>query len=343
MLWDGPPWSKPGYDHCRAPMNPDVASAIPRLVEAGALPPEGAPRLLRVARGELVSVHGELRALLYVGVLLVTGGVGLLVKENLDRIGPLAIAVLLGLAAAAALVWVARTALPFSWREIPWREVPSPNLAFDYILLLGVLLAAADLAYVEVKFTPLGAHWAWHLLIVAAFTGLAAFRFDSRVVFSLALSTFAAWRGVSAARFGVGLWLRSEDAVRWNAIACGLFFVVLGYLLKRTGRKAHFEPLAVTLGWLLILGGLASGMWEASWAAWSAALLLVSAGLAAGAYRARRFPLFAFGVLAAYVALSRLALEGVRLESLGCFWFFVTPLLVIAGLILAQRRMKEPL
>jgi hypothetical protein len=37
-----------------------------------------------------------------------------------------------------------------------------------------------------------------------------------------------------------------------------------------------------------------------------------------------------------------MALEGLRLESLGCFWFFVTPLLVIAGLILAQRRMKEP-
>ncbi|MEO7416354.1 MAG: DUF2157 domain-containing protein, partial [Thermoanaerobaculia bacterium] len=315
-------------------MNPDVANAIPKLVEAGALPPEGAPRLLRVARGELVSVHGELRALLYLGVLLVTGGVGLLVKENLDRIGPLAIAVALGLAAAVALVWVVRVAPPFSWRE-----VPSPNLGFDYILLLGVLLAAADLAYVEVKFTPLGASWTWHLLIVAALTALAAFRFDSRVVFSLSLSSFAAWRGVSAARFGADLWWQTENAVRWNSIGCGLLFVVLGFLLKRADRKAHFEPLAVTLGWLLILGGLGSGMWEsASWAGWGIALLLVSGGLAAGAYRARRFPLFAFGIVAGYVALSRLALEGLRLETLGCFWFFLTPLMVIAGLILAQRR-----
>ena len=131
--------------------------------------------------------------------------------------------------------------------------------------------------------------------------------------------------------------------MRWNAIGCGVLFAVLGFFLKRKGRKAHFEPLAVTLGWLLILGGLGSGMWEsASWAGWTFALLLVSAGLAAGAYRARRFPLFAFGVVAGYVALSRLALEGLRLETLGCFWFFLTPLLVIAGLIVAQRRMKEP-
>ncbi|HEY4592740.1 MAG TPA: DUF2157 domain-containing protein, partial [Thermoanaerobaculia bacterium] len=95
-------------------MNPDVADAIPRLVEAGVLAPDEAPRPLRVARGELLSVHWELRALLYAGVLLVTGGVGLLVKENLDRIGPVAIAAGIGLAAAAALGWVIRVAPPFS-------------------------------------------------------------------------------------------------------------------------------------------------------------------------------------------------------------------------------------
>jgi hypothetical protein len=319
-------------------MNPDAAAAIPKLVEAGALPPAAAPRLLRVARGELVSVYWELRALLYVGVLLITGGVGLLVKENLDRIGPVAIAVGIGLAAAAALAWVIRVAPPFSWRE-----VPSPNLAFDYMLLLGVLLAAADLAYIEVKFTPLGAAWSWHLLIVVAFTALAAFRFDSRVVFSLALSTFAAWRGVSAARFGFALWFKDESAVRWNAIACGVLFAVLGFFLKRTGRKAHFEPAAVTLGWLLILAGLGSGMWGSGWISYAFALLLCGAALAVGAYRRHRFPLFAFGVVAAYVALTRLALYSMQAAAaLGCFWFFSTPILVIAGLILAQRRMKVP-
>ncbi len=318
-------------------MNPDVAEAIPRLVEAGVLPPDEAPRLLRVARGELLSIHWELRALLYVGVLLVTGGVGLLVKENLDRIGPVAIAAGIGLAAAAAFGWVIRVAPPFSWRE-----VPSPNLAFDYVLLLGVLLAGADLAYVEVKFTPLGANWSWHLLIVALFTALAAFRFDSRVVFSLALSTFAAWRGVSAARFGTDLWWKgAESTVRWNAIACGALFAVLGLVLKRTGRKAHFEPVAVTLGWLLIFGALASGMGDAHWVLVTLALLACGAALAVGAFQVGRFPLFAFGVVAAYAALSRLALDGAE-GPLGCFWFFSTPVLVIVGLFFAQRRLKEP-
>ena len=320
-------------------MNPDVARAIPELAASGALPAEKVPLLLREARGELLSIHGELRALLYAGVLLITGGVGLLVKENLDRIGPVAIAVGIGLAAAAALAWVIAKAPPFSWGP-----VPSPHLAFDYLLLLGVLLTGADLAYVEWKFTPLGAHWPWHLLIMALLAGAAAFRFDSRVIFSLSLSTFAAWRGVSVALLGSGLWNRSGDAVRWNAIACGVLFAVLGVALARTGRKAHFEPVAVNLGWLLVLGGTGSGIAGSGepplW--WGMALLLVGAALAAGAFRARRFPLFAYGVLAGYVGLSRLVFGITNLEILGCFWFSITSIFLIIGLLLAQRRMREP-
>jgi len=316
-------------------VNPDVIEAIPRLVERGILPAERAPLLLRAARRELVSVRLELRLLLYLGVLLVTGGVGLLIKENLDRIGPVVIASALGLAAAAALAWVWRTAPPFSWER-----VPSPGLAFDYVLLLGVLLAAADLAYVEARFTPLGPNWPWHLLLVSLFAAAMAVRFDSRIVFSLALATFAAWRGVSVAHFGAGLLDTRDDLVRWNAIGCGVLFVVLGLVLARAGRKAHFEPAAVHLGCLLVLGGLASGLGDRGWAGWAAALLLAGAGLAAWAYGTRRFPLFAYGVLGGYLGLTRFVFEGV--EALGCFWIAFTSILMILGLVAVQRRMREP-
>jgi hypothetical protein len=320
-------------------VNPDLAAAIPQLVEGGILPAETAAPLLREARGELVGVRAEVRALLYFGVLVTMAGVGLLVKENLERIGPLAIAAGLGLAAAAALAWVIKVSPPFSWQE-----VAAPNLAFDYVLLLGILLAAADLAFVEVRLAPLGAFRPWHLLIVAVLAGAAAFRFDSRVVLSLALSTFAAWRGVSLAPVeGLKAAFDGSGILRWNMIGCGVLFALLGLGLARGHRKAHFEPVAVHLGWLLILVGIASGFFAAGGqgTAWGALLLAVGGGLAFGAFRVRRFPLFAFGVVAGYAGLCRLLATRPHAAELGCFWFGVTSILVLGGLIIGQIAMKK--
>jgi hypothetical protein len=313
-------------------MNPDTAAAIPQLVQDGALPAAAAVRPLRVARGELLSVRAELRAVLYCGVLLITGGVGLLVAEHLQQIGPLTIAVGLAAAALVALLWVANAAPPFAWHE-----TASPNLAFDYVLLLGVLLAAADLAYVEREFTPLGSHWPWHLLLVAAFAGAAAVRFDSRVVFSLALATFAAWRGLALSVAGAAAAAGWDSRLRANAVGCGLLFALLGLALERTRRKPHFAPAAIHLGWLLVLGGIASGLPAIGYAC---AIVAVGSGLAAGAWWRRRFSLFAFGVVAA--ACGAVVLIGHTLPqtgALGCFFISCFCIAVIGFLLGAYYRL----
>ena len=320
-------------------MNPDVAFAVARLRRDGVLTPEQAGPLGRVARGELVSVRPELRLLLYGGVLAVTGGAGLLVQQNLDRIGPVAIAAGLWIAAAAALLWALRHAPPFSWGPSA-----SPHLAFDYILLLGVLLTGTALAYVEVKFTPLGAAWGNHLLVMSLFAAALAVRGDSRIVAGIALTTFAAWRGVSASPLDRSFWTFGAGAgwLRINAALTGILFVALGYVLVRSGRKSHFEPVAAHLGWLLVLGAIFSGIGEdgAAGTAFRLGLLVVGAGLAAGAFRFGRFPLFGMGLVAAYVGLSALVLTAVSDEYVIFLWFTGTGIAMLVGLLVAQKALR---
>lgn len=318
-------------------MNFEVLDALPRLVKDGVLTGSRADRLERIAAGDLISVRVELRLLLWAGVTLVTSGVGLLVAQNLDRIGPVAVACAIGLAAAVCLAWAMARAVPFSWRESS-----SPHPAFDYILLLGAMLTASDLAYIEVRFSPLGANWPWHLLITAAFMGVLAFRYDSRMLLSLALTTFAAWRGVTLPV------LRHDPFHGWgtvevqgNAIACGLLYVLLGRLLVRTDRKAHFEPVAAHLGWMLLLLGLMAAMFVSeNWGA-DAVLLLVASGLlTAGAFRADRVGLGVMGVLAAYIALTRLVLELLHGFYPVTLWFICSAAAMVTGLLSLQRRMR---
>ncbi len=317
-------------------MNPDVATAVERLGRQGTLTQEQATLFRRVARGELVSVRPELRVLLYGGVLAVMGGVGVLIQQNLDRLGPVAIAAMLWLAAAAALLWALRHAPPFSWGP-----AASTHLAFDYILLLGVLLTGAALAYVEVKFTPLGPAWSHHLLVMSLFAAVLAVRGDSRVVAGLALSTFAAWRGVSASPFQRAFWYEGDagGALRAEALITGLLFAGFGYALVRTGHKAHFEPVATHLGWLLILGAITAGVGDEGAA--RLGLFVVGAGLAALAFRRGRFSLFGMGLVAAYIGLSALVVAGVREPFFAFLWFSATGIAVLVGLLMAQRRMRD--
>ncbi len=317
-------------------MNPDVNEAVAALEGRGTLSTAQARLFSRVARRELVSLHGELRALAYAGVLLAMAGVGLLVRQNLDRIGPLAIASALLLGALVCFAWVARHAPPFAWGE-----VRSPHLALDYVLLLAALLVAADLAYVETKLTPLGEAWPYHLLIVAVFYTLLAFRYDSRLLLSLALSSFAAWRGVSAGRLQHAFFLGGEDLVRVNAAGCGLAFLLAGTALRARSWKAHFEPVATHLGWLLLLGAIASALGTPAGSIWALVLIVTAAILATVAYRQRRFSLLALAILGAYVGASGLFVRAAP-SDLSVWWFAVTPLLVVAVLFVAHTYLREP-
>ena len=321
-------------------MSPETAAAVDVLQAEGHLSAEAALVLRRVAREELVSLHPSLRAMLYGGVLLTMAGVGVLLKQNLERIGPVAIALALATAAAGCLAWVARRAAPFAWGE-----QADSHLGLDYLLLLGVLLTGADLAYMEVQFTPLGASWPWHLLVVSLFALALAVRYDSRVVFSVALSTFAAWRGVSVSYLGaLWLWSDAQAALRANAIGCGVLYVLLALAMERSGRKPHFAPVARYMGWMLVLGGMLSGVDASSpeGRAWS--LLLLATGLTLGGYALfrRHFGLFAFGLMAAYAALTALMFRLPHFDDFAFFWFFLSAGGILVALLAAHHFMKEP-
>lgn len=320
-------------------MNPDVVDAIERLRETQVLSEAQAAPLSRVYRGELVSVEPELRATLYVGVLLLVSGVGLFLKENHDRIGPAAIAVILGAAALGCLF--------YAWRRLPafsWQSAPSPHVAADYVLLLGVLLAAADLAWIESQFRLLGPNWPYHLLVVSLLYFAAAYRFDSRAVLSLALTAFAAWRGIAVSLSFAARAAAATPTVRMNALVCGALFIGAGVLSVRWSRKPHFEPVWTTLGLLLFLGALVSGVFQYSgseWPWWEIPLWICSGVVIAVSYRLRRTLDFSIGVLAAYLGLLRVLGDAIR-GSFGFMVVAVSSLAVIALLVKVQRRMREP-
>jgi hypothetical protein len=161
--------------------------------ELRSLPAEAAldaarSQALRIERREVFSIRRELLIALYVAVASLVVGVGLLVKANLDRIGPAAL--LTGIFVAAALCYAVALRAHLAKRE--------RSLGEDYVLLLGALLFSAAVGYAEVQLRLFGTGWSRHLLLLAAWHLATAYLFGSRLVLSVALTAFAGWLGVEA-------------------------------------------------------------------------------------------------------------------------------------------------
>ena len=146
-------------------------------------------------RRELVSVATLLRTMLYAGVLLVTAGLGVLLARHLDRLGPAGIVAALAAVAFACAVPALRSA----------RAGRRGSEVADYLLLLAVLVAAADLAYAESQFDMLGPAWTWHFVIVSAGAAIVAYACGSSRVLGVALAALAAWFGLEGSAGGSAL------------------------------------------------------------------------------------------------------------------------------------------
>lgn len=143
-------------------------------------------RAVALDRGSIFSVYAELRFALYVSVLAITTGIGLLLKNNLDRIGPVTLIAALALIAMLCYASAVRTQ----------QRGEDRSIGGDYILLLGALILSADLGYAEAQFHWLGDRWSWHLWLLAALHAVTAYVFNSRLVLSVSLTSLASWFGI---------------------------------------------------------------------------------------------------------------------------------------------------
>jgi hypothetical protein len=184
-------------------------------------------------RGAVFSVFEELRFVLYAAVAAVVGGLGLVIKENLDRIGPLTLMAVLALAAAGCYATALRTRMMGRARTI----------GGDYLLLLGALIVSADLGYAESQFHWLGSEWQWYLIILAVFHGACAYALDSRLVLSLSLASVMAWFGIEGRMTTLFETSGSAGNVGTHGLICAGTILAWRAAQGRFGGSAQFADL----------------------------------------------------------------------------------------------------
>ena len=105
-----------------------------KLHGEGLLSGESLEKIKAQSSRQLISLHWKLRTILYLGLLLLTSGLGILVYKNIDTISHQAVLLFIALLSAAGFYYCFKHKLPFSTKK-----VEAPNSFFDYILLLACL------------------------------------------------------------------------------------------------------------------------------------------------------------------------------------------------------------
>ena len=296
----------------------------------GVISPEQHAHLDGRVRGEPFSLFLELNVLLYAGVLAFVAGLGWTVSTWSRQIGDVLVLTALS-AILTACFWYC-----FS-RAVAWSPVatPSPTPIFDYVLYLGSLTWSLELAYIENRFHLLSGQWDLYLLSTAGLFFFLAYRFDNRFVLSLALSSLAAWFGLTISR-----WPRHEDAeYRQYAVLYSLVVGVGAVLLQRRGLKPHFFNTYLNIVANVLFWALLSGVFQhEGYFIWFLAHLIACGASLAWGLRRRQFAFVAYAAVYGYIGVSAILLRNVYVEMLFFSYFVMTGIAMLVMLILIARR-----
>ncbi len=213
-----------------------------------------------------ISVHWELRTLLYLGVVLLATGLGILIYKNLDSIGHLAIVISIALASLGCFAFAFRQA-----KNYIRAKVESPSIWYDYVVLLGAMLMVTFIGYAQFQFNIFGGRYGLATFIPAVLLFALAYRFDHLGVLSMAITSLAAWAGVSITPLHL---LQdndfSSDRIIIVAIILGASLVGFSYLTKQQNWKTHFAFTYKNFGFHLMMLGLCAAMvmFESTWFIW---------------------------------------------------------------------------
>jgi len=307
-----------------------ILTRLEQWKEQGVLSPEQHTFLAGLSRGEPFSVFVELNILLYAGVLAFVAGLGWTISTWSQQLGDILVLTILS-AILVACFWYCFSRAP-AWSPA---ETPSPSLIFDFVVYLGSLMWTVELAYLENRFHALSGDWDLYLLATAALFFFLAYRFDNRLVLSLALSSLAGWFGLT-----ISHWPSHQDAeYRQYAIVYSLIVGVAGAVLQRRALKAHFFGTYLNIAANVLFWALLAGVFNREgYGVWFLALLAACGASLAWGIKRRQFPFVAYAAVYGYVGVSSILVRDMNDGAAILSYFLVTGVAMLVLLVLIARR-----
>lgn len=258
---------------------------------------------------KIISLYNELRLTLYLGIMLLSTGIGYFAYQNMGKIGHITCMTLLFVGIIACFYYIMKYAVAYSNSEV---TVTHPF--YDYILIMVALLIIGLFGYIQVYFNLVHLLLNWSTLISALILLFMAYRFDNRGLLSMGITALSATLGIviSPVNWTKGQWLPTMDLYN-TGILLGVAFIVFGQFSQYKHIKSHFRFTYQNFGLLIFIISCIAAMFDSQFQVlYSFLLLFAAAAVIYYSWEYKEFLFFLYSSIAEYIALTYLIIKVIQ-------------------------------
>ena len=288
----------------------------------------------------IFSLHNELRFLLYLSVLLFTTGIGILIYQNIDTIGHIAILSLLLIVTVISFYFCFKNAVGFKKEEVLF-----PNPLYDYLLLTAVILSCTFVGYLQFQYQPFGTNYGLATLIPTVISFICAYYFDNKSVLTIAITGLAAYIGLSVTPQDlVNNELYANESLSYSAIVLGFLLIFWTIYSSRIELKTHFNSIYLTFALHIISIASINNLLDDYWFLFTIVLAGSCFYFYKISYELRSISLYVFMSIYAYMGINIVLFkifEHIDFSDVWMLFVLIMPAYFIGSIVLFIKLIKN--
>ncbi len=292
----------------------------------------------------IFSINAELKLFLYLSVISFTSGIGILIYENIDSIGHIAILSLLLVVIAVCFFYCFKNSKGFQKTETVF-----DHPVLEYLVLLANILTCIFIGYLQFQYKPFGEHYGLATLIPTIVSFFCAYYFDNRSVLTIAVTGLAAYVGLSVTPqdlFNNNDFYASES-LSYSAVMLGVLLILWTIYSNRISLKTHFCLIFLTFALHIISIAAISNLLNENTLIW-----LIFACILAGStfyfykvsYEFKAMSLYVFMIVYGYIGANIFLFRLFENIDFSDFWellIFLLPAYFIGSIVMFIKLIKN--
>lgn len=292
----------------------------------------------------IFSLNAELKLFLYLSVLMFTSGIGILIYNNIDSIGHIAILSLLLIVIGVCFYYCFKNSKGFQKKETTFE-----NPVLEYLVLAANILTCIFIGYLQFQYKPFGTHYGLATLIPTVLSFFCAYYFDNKSVLAIAITGLAAYVGLSVTPQDLlnNTTFYEDQTLSYSAIMLGVLLILWTIYSTKIDLKTHFEIIYLTFALHIISIACISNLVNHDDGIWILFPFLLAASsyyFYKVSYKLKAISLYVFMIIYAYIGINIVLARvfgTINLEDVWMLLIIMMPFYFIGSIILFIKLIKN--